>query len=381
MTDRTSVLPRRSAIPSRGVPRPTHGPSLRTLTVVLGLALAAMPVLRPGGPANSAPVDLLIVVSIITTFLWAAHGRRRLRLPYAWAVTCMVVAGVTGTVWAATPGAGSTSVGAIAQDLLMFAWAAALATAASEGTVRRSLARTWAASATVWAGLLILGVAAGIPILSGATERDGTRAALTFGDPNLAASYFVISAFIVAATQYPGRRWVRWTSLTMIAIAIGLTGSNGGLVSLGVGVVVGGVVVLHRRQGPITAIGVAAVTVLLVGVAAGLVSLTEIRNSARQAGPVADASVGHSDESEGTRSVLLHEVSGLARTGPLTGRGAASTEASLRQAAAPYVKEAHSDYTAVLAERGPLGAIGLILLVGSVAVRLTRRRGRRARGP
>ena len=44
-------------------------------------------------------------------------------------------------------------------------------------------------SATVWAGLLIIGVVVGIPLLSG-TRHAGTRARLFFDHPNMAGNYF-----------------------------------------------------------------------------------------------------------------------------------------------------------------------------------------------
>jgi O-antigen ligase len=46
-----------------------------------------------------------------------------------------------------------------------------------------------------------------------------------------------------------------------------------------------------------------------------------------------------------------------------------STKPRLRREQAPLVKEAHDDYFAALIERGPLGFIGVLLLVCSLALR------------
>jgi O-antigen ligase len=48
---------------------------------------------------------------------------------------------------------------------------------------------------------------------------------------------------------------------------------------------------------------------------------------------------------------------------------------------APFVKEAHDDYLAALLERGPLGLIGLLLLVSGLVVRgIIVAKGRLSRG-
>ena len=63
-----------------------------------------------------------------------------------------------------------------------------------------------------------------------------------------------------------------------------------------------------------------------------------------------------------TRPSSLYE-----QTGPF-GIGPSRTKDWLAQEGASYVKEAHSDYTATLVERGVIGALGLLLL-GLSAVR------------
>jgi O-antigen ligase len=53
----------------------------------------------------------------------------------------------------------------------------------------------------------------------------------------------------------------------------------------------------------------------------------------------------------------------------LLGQGPVSTKPRLQADQAPFVKEAHDDYFAALAERGVIGAAGLLLLVCSLLVR------------
>jgi O-antigen ligase len=47
---------------------------------------------------------------------------------------------------------------------------------------------------------------------------------------------------------------------------------------------------------------------------------------------------------------------------------------------APYVKEAHNDYVATVLELGAIGAVGLMVLLTTVATRLQRLAGGTARG-
>jgi O-antigen ligase len=53
----------------------------------------------------------------------------------------------------------------------------------------------------------------------------------------------------------------------------------------------------------------------------------------------------------------------------LLGRGPSSTDLSLQASQSGLIHEAHNDYLATLVERGPLGMVGLLLLIGGVYVR------------
>ena len=65
--------------------------------------------------------------------------------------------------------------------------------------------RTWAYASVVWAGLMILGALLNIDVLSGITSREGNRASITFGDPNLAAGYYCSSLMVIWASATPRR--------------------------------------------------------------------------------------------------------------------------------------------------------------------------------
>ncbi len=115
-----------------------------------------------------------------------------------------------------------------------------------------------------------------------------------------------------------------------------------------------------------------ALAAVAVIVLAPHVSLTQIQQKAADSIPVLHDSLGRADESSGTREVLVSEAFNLYLHGDLAGAGPGRTKASLQAAAAPYVKEAHNDYTATLVERGALGGAGLVLLIWVIGTRFSR---------
>jgi O-antigen ligase len=79
--------------------------------------------------------------------------------------------------------------------------------------------------------------------------------------------------------------------------------------------------------------------------------------------------IGRSDVSEAQRGALLGESINLYETGGPLGQGPVSTKTRLDREMAPFVKEAHDDYLAALLERGPVGFVGLLLLISSLGVK------------
>jgi O-antigen ligase len=228
--------------------------------------------------------------------------------------------------------------------------------------------------------LLILGRLAGISWLAGQTTRDGSRSALTFGDPNLAGNYFVACLFLVLASRHPRRPVPRTLAVLAIVLAIVFTGSNGAMVGMVVGVVAGLIVGRWRSRGPIAATGLACVLVVGAGLLVTSVNWTALQEQAAASGPVLHDSFGRSDSSSADRQVLLAEGVKLFWSGNLLGVGPGRTKNVLASIPAPYVKEAHNDYVATLVELGAIGGVGMVVLLTSIAARLQRVAGGTARG-
>jgi hypothetical protein len=334
---------------------------------VAGIAIAAMPLLRPALPGNSALADLAIAAAILATLLWAGWTRVRLRLPYAVAMAALMAAGAGAALLGSDPGSGLL---AVIQDFFLFAWCFALANLLRFTPALRTVLGVWAWSSMVWAALLIGAVLTGHQDIAGITARYGGRASLTFGDANLAGSYFVVGFMVMWAAGVPRRRVMRTIGLVLLAAAILLTGSNGGLLALGLAIIVTLSIRLVARAGVMAALALLIPTGLGVILLSGSVQFQRIQEWTHDQAPqVLQDSIGRSGESVAGRELLLSEEIGLLQQGGLIGNGPASTKSLLIASAVPYPKEAHQDYVASVVERGLLGGIGLLILISSLIVR------------
>jgi O-Antigen ligase len=342
----------------------------RLAVTATAAAVATLPLLTPRSPANMAPVDALIAVAIGACLLWAGTSHHPWRWPYAVPGALLMAGGALGALAGPVPGAGLV---ALLQDAILLTWCWAVANIASSPERLRVLLATWAYSALAWVVALFIGLAAGVTVLTGQTPSEGTRTALTFGDPNYSASYYVISLMVIWASGYPRRRALRVVAYVLLVVALVSTGSNSGLVSLAIGSVVAVVLATGRRAG-IAAAVVTLAAILLGGAAiASRISFKEVQTAAHGSRfAILRDGLGRSEKSVAQRHMLLSESLNLYRSGGPLGEGPVSTKPRLRERMAPFVKEAHDDYLAALIERGVLGVAGIGLLIGGLAVRLTR---------
>jgi hypothetical protein len=338
--------------------------------VPVALGLALMPLLKPGGPGNSSPVDILIALAIGATFVWAAVGRKNLHFPYTVAVGVMIAAGALAGLLGAFPVLSLTQ---LLQDLALFLWCTVIVNASTTIAGMRTLLQTWCWSGLGWATFLVTAYVSGHQDLAGVTAREGARASLTFGDPNLASSYFLVTLILLWAARCPANLWLRAVGSALLLMAMGLTASNGAFLSLIAGAGVGAIFWLYRRHGAAVAIVASCACILLAFAAAPTVQLAEVRALAENSGqPLLRDSLGRSDQSLAQRLTIFSEISDLHAEGALLGWGPRATKDVLQAEQAAYPKEAHNDYIASFVERGPLGSVGLLLLVASLTWRISR---------
>lgn len=339
----------------------------RLATGLAAASVVALPLVVPRGPGNSSPVDLFILLATAGMLLWAGASRSRLRMPYAAAMAVTVLAGTLGGLAGPYPG---NALLAIAQDLELLIWTAAIVNVARRPEALRTILTAWAWSSIGWAALLIFSVVTGNTAISGITPRLGLRASLTFGDPNVCAYYFILSLMVVAAIRRPRHRLVRSCGYLALVGAQALTGSNGGAVALVVAVAVAVAAAMTRRFGLVPAIAVLFLGVSLALVAVPRVPWEGIQQRAHDSDTFLKDFVGRTGQSAEARETLFGETYALYYDHGVLGGGPGSTKLELAARQAPYVKEAHDDYVAALIERGLLGLAGLFLLGGSVATRV-----------
>jgi len=344
----------------------------RLIRAAITASVIMMPLLRPSGPGNTGLVDLALLAAICAAMLWASTRSLHARLPYALPVGLAVIAGAS-TLLTIQPGAAGHTILTLLQDVFVFGWAAAVATVGGDRSMLDSFCKAWAYSGTAWAAALIVGEILGLSWLTGINGADGLRASLTFGDPNLAANYFLCTLLVIRATRRPRTTALRWLACAIVAIAIGLTLSNGGILAALIATVLGALFALARRRGAIPAATLGAVLALAAGTLLYTVDVHGLVTRAEEASPFVRDSIGREDESGGSRSTLAAEGVGLwLRTDRPLGLGPGGTEVALRAEQAPYVKEAHDDYLAAVLERGILGGAAVVLLAAAVAVRARR---------
>ncbi|HEV7210055.1 MAG TPA: O-antigen ligase family protein [Mycobacteriales bacterium] len=345
----------------------SRGTMERFALVAMMATIIGQPVLHPTGPGNSSPVDVLTLLSIISVAIWVASARLPLRAPYTFGVALMVIGGALAGLNGPLPG---LAVVALIQDLVLITWCTALVAVARTPGRLTLLAKTWAYSSMGSAGVLVIGSLAHINAITGVVAKDGNRELFTFADPNYAATYWVLSLFVVHACQAPRRRFPRLCGYTLLVWALLLSESNGGAVELAVGCALLVLLAMMRRYGPAAAL---AVLLLVGGSLAGVlhvVPFSSVQTWARGSGQsLLVNSLGRSNASSAQRGQLISEAFALYASDGWLGSGPASTKPLLQERSYPYAKMAHDDYLAALVERGPIGLLGLVFLTASAVWR------------
>jgi O-antigen ligase len=345
-------------------------PRSDVLATMMGLAVCLLPFLVPAGPGNTAPADVGIGLCIVLAVLWSVREQLTVKLPYLAGVAGLLLGGAFAASVAGAP-IGVALV--LVQDVLLLAWAAALALGRHNPAIVAVVTRAWCRTAPLYSGVMVIAYLLGLSALSGVSARNGVRASYTFGDPNMAGNYLVVSLFIMAACKHPRSPGVRRIGYAVVLVAIAFTGSNGAMLTLLVGLVLSLAVTRYRRSGAIAGLTTLAASVLVAGVLFAFVmpqvDLNQLRERAAGSVPLLRDSLGRSDSSTSERATIVQEGANLWLRGDGTGFGPARTKATLAATQAPYVKEAHNDYLAALLERGLIGALGLLVLGIAVFVR------------
>jgi len=338
----------------------------RRAVILIAMGTALLPLLKPGGPSNIAPVDALIAPAMVAFLLWAGSTHQRLRLPYLLPLGLSLVGGAIGALIGPVTTSGMI---ALVQDLWLASWGWAIFNVCRTSRNMRIVLSAWVYAGVAWGTLLLLGIITNTALVTGVQARNGSRVQLTFGDPNYAANYFFITIMLLWATQRPRRRWVRYVSCAILVVVLAFTGSNGGALSLLVGTGVAAAVGVRRRWGIVPAAGMVTVAILVGGLLATNVSLTQLQDQAHSSQYAFIRDGFGRGTSVNQRGQLLNESVKLYRSGSIFGEGPASTKSRLIQTQAVFAKQAHDDYVASLMERGFIGFGAVLLLAACVLLR------------
>jgi O-antigen ligase len=343
------------------------------LATMMGLTVCLLPFLVPAGPGNTALADVGMTLCIVLALLWSVREHLPVKVPYLAGIAGLLLGGAFAAYVSEAP----VGVGLVlAQDVLLLAWSAALALGRHNPTIVAVVTRAWCRTAPIYSGVMAAAYLLGINALTGVSAKDGVRASYTFGDPNLAGNYLVVSLFVMAACQCPRSPGVRRIAYILVLTAIGFTGSNGAMLTLLVGLVLCFAVGRYRRLGALAGLTTLAASFLVAAMVAVFVmprvDLGQIREAAAGSVPLLRDSFGRSGSSTSERATIVNEGADLFLQGDAAGYGPARTKATLAAHQAPYVKEAHNDYLATLLERGLIGALGLLVLGVAVFARCVR---------
>jgi O-antigen ligase len=328
---------------------PSHPTLIRYVVLAWLLALAALlPILKPALPGNTAFVDyvnLAFFAPLALYLLW----RRRIEVRYLVPMLLVAFASLTSTINSQVVG---VNLATLAQEIYLFSVTVMVFNMLETEREVRFLTRCWFLAACVIGALALTELAA----------DPNVRARATFDNPNLTSSYLGMSAFLVLV---PGV--IRWTlvRLGLWCLILGgalATKSMSALLSLGVGATVLFVVAWSRatsRQR--TRMAVAAGCVALVGMLA-LPQMLAMKNYANR---MDDSAEGRELIWETGIETFLHNPLGI-------GIGPAGFQHYIVILGGPFKgtarKELHSDYLSFLVERGVLGFLALLMLLGTAAL-------------
>jgi hypothetical protein len=217
---------------------------------------------------------------------------------------------------------------------------------------------------------------------AGYAMADSARVGFTLGETNGAGLYFALTILVILAGGWPRRlRW-RVPVLACLVFDLMLTGSLAGISGFLAGLALALVVRTAARSGGAAALILALVLTVVAGGAYEVMHRDQVveRTQSSQ-NLLLRNSIGRAQQSAWERQMITQETLHLWKTSSLLGLGPNATKNTLKQQQAPYPKEAHDDWTALLVERGILGFTGLLVLVGEIVVRASMAGSRRRLGP
>jgi O-antigen ligase len=356
---------------------------------LLGATVALLPLLVPRGPGNTAPVDLLAAAFLFSSLVTIVRQRRHVEVP---AVVPLWLIGAGSFLALIVSHSLGVSLLTLLVDGYLLLLSMAVITQLQDDRRRlQVILVVWAVASVVWTTVILGAYFHLLPpsLLELLQMRaNAKRLSGPTGDkPNLAASYLIVSFFVLRASPWPRRRLARWLAAGWLLLGVFATGSLGGFLGI-----VAGVAFLFAGnlfgkghtpfavQGLVGALLLALVLPAVIlftvtGVPRPSLTQVDLVSAQAQSGPLA-YSVGRLDNSLNGRLALWTTALRKASPTLLTGIGPGGAKGQLNisngsvdENGVLRVYSLHTDFLAFLIERGVLGLLGL---VGLYAVLLRR---------
>jgi O-antigen ligase len=329
------------------------------------LMLCLLPVEFLMFPLNLKVVDFALVLLTSYGLVTAWLTRQRLGFPLLVPMWLCLLASLIATL---TGFALLDSVLAIVQEVYLFVWFLALTNILSTFSLvdLDLLMKTWSVVAAAEAAATLMGMLRIGPHLFYTSSFDQrvlshgslTRSIGTFVNPNATAAYLSISLFVLLATSWP--IWLRSVLGIWVFAGMFATGSMAALAAT-----LGSLVILlllfwaedrwsTALQGGVLGVGVGLLSAVVSILSLEGLSLSGL--SSRGNSTLYDLTVGRFWRSLKSRLVLVEKAQAMYRRYPW-GTGPNSSGS--------YIATLHNDYVAFLFERGPLGALAWVWMVGA----------------
>lgn len=327
---------------------------------LLVLLLFLLPIEHWRFPFNFKPADLVLVLLTAYGLLKAWQAHQRLDFPLLLPIWVILLSSSVATL----AGLGSLdSIIAIVQEIYLFSWFIVLTNVVKTLSLPDldRLMKVWSVIACLEAVTTVMGMLRIGPSMFYRSSYEQVsaefiRATGTYDNSNSVAVYLSISFFILLATSWP--IWLRSALGVWLFVGMFATGSNGALLStLGSLVLLVGVQSLLRNRRDIRLLvavigigmGLVAVAFLTLGLASSLLSGLGLDASSS----LLTNTLGRLSHSATSRFDILMWAWETYRRHPW-GTGPNSFGSGL-----------HNDYAAFLFERGPVGVIGWLWMIGA----------------
>ena len=316
-------------------------------------------------PLNLALADMVLMLIVLLTLMQFFGRQRQIVLPLLGPMLLILAASAVGTAAGLQHVA---SVIAIVQEIYIFTWFVALVNQLRILTPQQQdrLLKIWTIvacieAATLMMGMLRIGPAMFYtkPMQDVVTAHGLARAVGLHANANAAGVYMAVSFFVALATRWP--RWRRWGAALWIYGGMFGTGSNGALLSslVGTAVLLATYIILTNRNkmklwGALLTLGIGSSALLLFTFV--LMPVGEILGGFSNSNQLLFYTIGRFSNSLASRIHIVDWSWRIYKANPF---GVGPNGFSILHGSL------HNDYVAFWFERGVLGLMGWLWLIGA----------------